>query len=76
MLVGVIVQALLGLFLLGSALLVWNKVYTLFQSADTTMDAYLPVFLGGVVFLLASGLIYQMGTGVVTTIVKSVGAGG
>ncbi len=74
-LVGMALSALLGLFVLLTALVVWQKVFVLFQAADTRMEDYLPVALGGLVFLLASGLIYQMGTGVLGAIVKAVAGG-
>ena len=74
-LVGVALSALLGLFVLLTALVVWQRVFTLFQAADTRMEDYLPVTLGGLVFLLASGLIYHMGTGVIGAVVKAVAGG-
>lgn len=75
MLVGVAVNALLGLFVLLTALVVWYRVFGLFQDSATNIADYIPVSIGGIVILLATGLVYQMGTGVVGAIMKAVGGG-
>lgn len=73
--VGVALNALFALFILVSALVVWHKVFTLFQAAETHIGDYLPVTLGGIVFLTASGMIYHIGTSAIEWILKAVAGG-